>query len=294
MTKENNIDYAALKKGGFMRQVQKEHFSMRLKVIGGQLNCKQLKKIGETAAKYGKGYVHLTSRQGVEIPFINIKDVDAIKKELTEAGVPVGVCGPRVRTITACQGSAICPSAAIETTGLAEELDKRYFGRELPHKFKIGITGCVNNCLKAEENDLGVKGSVLPEWRGSSCSFCGVCEAVCAYNAIKITEEAGEKHLNFDKNACVYCGKCIKSCPEDAWQGKNGYLLSFGGMFGNEIKPGSHLLPLLLEKEQVFKTADAVIRFYELNGKAGERLGKTIARIGIDYLQKELSAALGL
>jgi dissimilatory sulfite reductase (desulfoviridin) alpha/beta subunit len=294
MTKQNNIDYAALKKGGFMRQVQKECFSMRLKVIGGQLSCKQLEKISETAAKYGKGYVHLTSRQGVEVPFINIKDVDAVKQELAEAGVPVGVCGPRVRTVTACQGSAVCPSAAVETSGLAEELDRRYFGRELPHKFKIGITGCVNNCLKAEENDLGVKGSALPEWSGTYCSFCGVCEAVCAYNAIKITGEAGEKHLNFDKNACTYCGKCIKSCPEDVWQGKNGYLLSFGGMFGNEIKPGSRLLPLLFEKEQVFKTADAVIRFYEINGKAGERLGKTIARIGIDSLQKELNAALGL
>ncbi|MDR1363549.1 MAG: 4Fe-4S binding protein [Spirochaetaceae bacterium] len=292
MAEENNIDYAALKKGGFMRQAQKECFSARLKVVGGQITCKQLAKISEAAAKYGKGYVHLTSRQGVEIPFINVKDVEELKRELTEAGVLIGVCGPRVRTVTACQGSAVCPSANIETSALAEELDRRYFGRELPHKFKIGITGCVNNCLKAEENDMGVKGSALPEWRESVCSFCGVCEAVCAYGAIKITDESGGKVITFDKSACVYCGKCIKSCPEDAWLGKSGYLLSFGGMFGNEIKTGCHLLPILFESEQVFKAADAVIRFYELHGRAGERLGKTIARVGAGVLQKELSAAI--
>jgi dissimilatory sulfite reductase (desulfoviridin) alpha/beta subunit len=292
-----DIDYAALKKGGFMRQAQKGKFSMRLKVIGGQLTGKQLAKIGEAAAKYGKGYVHLTSRQGVEVPFIDIKDVEAVKAELAGAGVSIGVCGPRVRTVTACQGSAVCPSAAIETSGLAEELDARYFGRELPHKFKIGITGCANNCLKAEENDLGVKGGLMPEWSKEVCTFCGLCEAVCPYAAIKV--EAEKKALDFDVKACTYCGKCIKSCPSDAWQGKNGYILSFGGMFGNEIRPGARFLPILFEKEQVFAAADAVIRFYEAHGKAGERLGKTIARgspsgeSNASLLQKELEAAVG-
>jgi dissimilatory sulfite reductase (desulfoviridin) alpha/beta subunit len=274
-----------------MRQAQKGKFSMRLKVIGGQITSKQLEKISRAAAKYGKGYVHLTSRQGVEVPFIDITDVEAVKKELTEAGVSIGVCGPRVRTVTACQGSAVCPSAAIETSGLARELDERYFGRELPHKFKIGITGCANNCLKAEENDLGIKGGVLPEWRGDDCTFCGVCEAVCPYRAIRVKAE--KKSLAFDVKACACCGKCIKSCPSGAWLGKNGYILSFGGMFGNEIKPGVRLLPILFEKEQVLKAADAAIRFYEAHGKAGERLGKTIAS-GTAALKECLNEALRL
>ncbi|MDR2658474.1 MAG: 4Fe-4S binding protein [Spirochaetaceae bacterium] len=294
MAEEISIDYAALKKGGFMRQAQNGKFSMRLKVIGGQLTSKQLKKISEAAEKYGNSYVHLTSRQGVEVPFIDVKDVEAVKRELEEAGVSIGVCGPRVRTVTACQGSAVCPSAAVETTVLAEELDKRYFGRELPHKFKIGITGCKNNCLKAEENDLGIKGISMPEWCDAKCSFCGLCEAVCAYDAIKIVSETEKEHFFFDKSKCVYCGKCIKSCPEDAWRGKNGYLLSFGGMFGNEIKTGAYLLPVLFERAQVFNAADAVIRFYEANGKAGERLGKTLTRVGFDVLKKELNMTLGI
>ena len=61
------VDYAALKKGGFMRQKQKNNFSLRLQVVGGNLTAENLKKIAEVAEKYGDGHVHPTSRQSVEI-----------------------------------------------------------------------------------------------------------------------------------------------------------------------------------------------------------------------------------
>jgi dissimilatory sulfite reductase (desulfoviridin) alpha/beta subunit len=285
-----DVDYAALKKGGFMRQIQKNRFSVRLKVVGGQLTTEQLRGISDAAKKYGKGYVHLTSRQGVEIPFIGLEDIEAVKAELAEAGVKVGVCGPRVRTVTACQGAAVCPSAAIETSALAQELDERYFGKELPHKFKIGITGCKNNCLKAEENDLGVKGGIFPEWKKPACTWCGLCEAVCPVKVV--TVDAQNQSLSFNASGCVYCGKCVQSCPSGAWEGKPGYLLSFGGMFGNEIKEGLRLLPLLFDKTYVFKAADAVIAFYQENAKPSERLGKTITRLGAEKLKAKLEGAL--
>jgi dissimilatory sulfite reductase (desulfoviridin) alpha/beta subunit len=285
------IDYAALKKGGFMRQIQKDKFSLRLRVVGGQLQAEQLKKIGEIADTYGRGYIHLTARQGVEIPFISLGDIEEVKGELGKVGLQPGACGPRVRTVTACQGSSICPSGIIETSELARELDARYFGRELPHKFKIGITGCKNNCLKAEENDLGVKGGLFPSWRKSACTFCGLCEAVCPAKLIAVDKEKPD--LAFNEKDCVYCGKCVKTCPADAWEGKRGYLLSFGGMFGNEIKPGLYLLPLLFEKARLFKAVDATIHFFETHGKAGERLGRTLIRVGPQKLQKDLEEAVG-
>ena len=63
------VDYAALKKGGFMRQKQKGFFSLRIQVVGGNLTAENIKTVAEVAEKYGKGYVHMTSRQGIEIPF---------------------------------------------------------------------------------------------------------------------------------------------------------------------------------------------------------------------------------
>ena len=68
------VDYATLKEGGFMRQKQKNNFSLRIRVVGGTLTAKQLAVVSEVAETYGKGYVHLTSRQGVVIPFIEDHD----------------------------------------------------------------------------------------------------------------------------------------------------------------------------------------------------------------------------
>ena len=77
-------DYAVLKKGGFMRQKQKNNFSLRLRVVGGNLTAKQLAKIAEVSDKFGDGYVHLTSRQSVEIPFIKLDDIDEVKAALAK------------------------------------------------------------------------------------------------------------------------------------------------------------------------------------------------------------------
>ena len=48
------VDYAALKKGGFMRQKQKGFFSLRIQVVGGNLTAENIKTVAEVAEKYGK------------------------------------------------------------------------------------------------------------------------------------------------------------------------------------------------------------------------------------------------
>jgi dissimilatory sulfite reductase (desulfoviridin) alpha/beta subunit len=281
------IDYATLKKGGFMRQKQKGYFSLRLQVVGGNLTAENIKTVAEVAEKYGKGYVHMTSRQGIEIPFIYIDDIDVVKEKLAEGGVKPGVCGPRVRTVTACQGSAVCPSGCIDTYAIAQELDEHYFGRDLPHKFKFGVTGCQNNCLKAEENDLGIKGGMEVNWVADKCINCGVCEKACREGAIKCT--GTEVLLEADK--CTYCGRCVKSCPTEAWEGESGYLVSFGGLFGNKIYKGEQLLPIIHDKETLFRVSDAAIGFFEEHAKAGERFRFTLQRVGEEKFEQKIREA---
>ena len=281
------VDYNALKNGGFMRQAQKNHFSLRLKVVGGNLTAEQLLTIAEISKKYGAGHVHLTSRQGMEIPFIKLDDVEAVKAELEAGGVNTGVCGPRVRTVTACQGSEICPSGCIDTYPVALEISERYFGRELPHKFKFGVTGCMNNCLKAEENDLGVKGGYTIEWIKGSCALCGVCAKVCREGAVTQTDGG----ILLDEAKCSYCGRCVKSCPFYAWKGEAGYILSFGGMFGNLIAKGRQFLPVINDKEILFRVADAALDYFDKHANPGERFRVTIERTGWDYFIEEMEAA---
>lgn len=281
------IDYATLKKGGFMRQKQKGYFSLRLGVVGGQVTAEQLAAVTEVANTYGHGYIHLTSRQGIEIPFINIKDIDAVKDALAEGGIAPGVCGPRVRTVTACQGNAVCPNSCIDTESIAQELNDRYFGRELPHKFKFGVTGCQNNCLKAEENDCGIKGGLSVTWVQEKCISCGVCVKACREKAITLDDGV----ISVDYEKCNNCGRCAFSCPTEAYETEEGYYVYFGGLFGNTINKGASLVPFIKDRETLLRVCDAALVFFNDNAKPGERFKFTLDRVGIDKFKDKVMEA---
>ncbi|RCX17255.1 dissimilatory sulfite reductase (desulfoviridin) alpha/beta subunit [Anaerobacterium chartisolvens] len=279
-----------LKKQGFLNQVQKDRFSLRLRVAGGRVKAEALKKVYELAERYGAGYVHMTSRQSIEIPFIKLQDIDAVKRELTEAGLEPGAGGARVRTITACQGNAVCRSGLIDTADIADEFNLRYYARELPHKFKLGITGCRNNCLKAEENDLGVKGGMKPLWNEEGCSFCGLCMNICPAKAIKVSKK--DRLLNFNEGNCLYCGRCVKACPVNAWEGKPGFIIYFGGLFGNRIAIGRRLLPIIFAKKELHKIVEVTLKFFGDHAKKGERFRNTLDRVGWELFDDTLKEAL--
>lgn len=284
------VDYGQLKKDCFINQTDKEHFVLRIKVVGGQLQAEKLKKVYEIAEKFGRGYVHMTSRQSIEIPFIELKDIEEVKQEMEASGLERAACGAAVRTITACQGKTVCSSGQIDASELAQEFDERYYGRELPHKFKLGITGCRNNCLKAEENDLGIKGGVAVHWNEIACTFCGLCEKVCPTKAIAVDKK--NKRLIFHEEDCINCGRCVKACPTKAWEGKEGFILYFGGLFGNKIAIGKKLIPILFEKEDVHKIVEATLAFFTKHGKKSERFRNTVDRVGWELLQEAIEEAL--
>lgn len=281
------IDYASLKKNGFLKQKQKGMFSLRLQIVGGHVTAENLIKIYEVAEKYGKGYVHLTSRQSVEIPYIKYEDIEEVKEELAKGGCKTAAIGPRVRTVTACQGNTLCSSGNVDAYHIAVELDKRYYGKDLPHKFKFGVTGCQNNCLKAEENDLGIKGAMEVYWKEDNCIFCGACQKACRAGAIKMEDNT----LTLDKEMCTNCGRCEKACPKNAITGEIAYIVSFGGLFGNTIHRGDAFLPLIKSEEQLFRITDEALKFFRDNGKSGERFKYTIDRIGVDQFKKVMKDA---
>lgn len=282
-------DVKALKKGGFMRQSQKDYFSMRLRVAGGHLKSEQILKITEIAEKYGQGYIHLTARQGVEIPFIHLNDIEEAKKILADAGVSTGVCGPTVRTVTGCQGSYICPAGKYDTRPLIEEIDSRFYGAPVPHKFKIGMSACINNCLKTEENDFGITGVVEPVWESSLCTYCGICEAICKDRAIKVSSDK----LEFYLEKCTFCGDCIKACPTNAWKEKRkGFRISVGGKMGRHPKLGTIIFEIVEDRNEVIGMIEKTLDFFREFGNPRERFADTLERVGIEKLVSCLKQAV--
>ncbi|MDR2460179.1 MAG: 4Fe-4S binding protein [Deltaproteobacteria bacterium] len=285
------IDLLALKSGGFMPQKQKNNFSLRIKVVGGNLTAEQLQVVTKAALKFGKGKVHLTSRQALEIPFVKYKDVEPIQKFLAKGGVVPGVSGPKVRTVCACQGASICPWGLIDTTTLAEQLSGKFSGTPIPSKFKLGVTGCPNNCLKAEQHDLGVKGGFFIDLEWEKCKKCGLCVKSCRYKALTLIKDKG---MEIDPIKCVNCGKCVKVCPVKAWKGTPGYRVYFGGTFGNRINIGRAIFPLISDLKIVFTLVKSSLDYFGRYGSKGERFRTCLDREGWDKFSLALQDASGL
>lgn len=274
-----------LKSGGLMKQKEKGLFSLRLRIVGGFVNASQLIKLSEIANKYGKGYIHLTTRQGVEIPNINLKDFEKVKKSLNETGLQMGACGQRVRTVTACQGKE-CSHGLIDCFSLAKDIDREYFGiGGHPHKFKIGITGCPNGCIKPQENDLGIMGRLRKKFIKEKCNYCGLCASVCPVKAIEVNKDS--KDIVFYEDKCIGCGDCVHSCPTSAWQKRQeGYSIFVGGKMGKFPKLGIKAFDFVETKEKVSEIIKKTLEFYKKEGSSGERFGDTLERTGIDKYKK--------
>lgn len=149
----------ALKAQAMMVEKGGREFTVRLGVTGGHLQAGHLRAIAALAEQYGAGDVHLTTRQGVEIPHVPYERLAALREALEATGLQLAPAGRCVRGITACPGGS-CPRGFIDSQRLAQRLRANVGARGgLPHKFKIAVSGCPNGCTKPTENDLGVMGS---------------------------------------------------------------------------------------------------------------------------------------
>jgi len=133
-------------KGGIITERDAELCTVRIRAPAGILSVEQVRGIAAIAKKYGSGTVHCTTRQTIEIPHVNPKSLKKIEKSLEKNGTPVGSERDEIVNIMACPGIERCKFANIDTIGLAKKIDKKLFGKEMPVKIRIAISGCPN-CL---------------------------------------------------------------------------------------------------------------------------------------------------
>lgn len=93
-------------------------------------------------------------------------------------------------------------------------------------------------------------------------------------------------YVSVEESKCNFCGRCCKACPTDAWDTIPGYIVSFGGLFGNSISKGEAIIPFIEDKETLLKVCDATIQFFADHAKAGERFKFTLDRVGREKFEK--------
>ena len=273
--KTGELDFRTLKTGGIIKQRQKDLFTVRLKCPGGRVPLDRLAKIVEVARKYGRGYVHLSVRQSVEIPYVNFKDIGAVQRELAEVGQEIASCGARVRVPTACSGCEYNPNGLMDTQKMAAAMTERFFGKQRPlaHKFKVVFSGCPINCVRTFDSDLGFQGAVKPFWARETCIGCRICADACQEGAIAGDPETGEPIYSPEK--CLYCADCIRSCPTESWQAElTGWVVRVGGKHGRHPIIGQRVAQFAPD-ELVPEIIEAVLQWYEqtAQGKGRVRLG---------------------
>jgi len=282
------LSEAARKSGGIIPQRQANLFALRLRVPAGGISAAQLATVAGVASRYGRGAVHLTLRQGIEIQYVPFADIPAALAELADVGLELGACGRRVRVVTACPGAAVCPNGLGDAQALAKRLDDRYFGlSDLPHKVKIAVAGCPSACAKPQENDIGlmaVAAPVLTESEEAGCIGCGLCARKCPAQAIALVQ--GKPVI--DRARCLHDGKCINVCPTGALRAeRTGWQMYVGGKCGKEPRIGVPLVAFLSDAEAE-DLVGRVIAAYRQLGKPGERLGTLVERLGLQALAREV------
>jgi dissimilatory sulfite reductase (desulfoviridin) alpha/beta subunit len=278
-----------VKKQGFLSNKDQVHFSARVITENGVLNARQLRNLSDAADKFGNGNISFTSRLAVELPGISYADIPAFQAHIAAENMVTGGTGAKVRPVVACKGT-VCMFGNIDTQKLATEIHKRFymgFGQViLPHKFKIAVGGCPNNCVKPDLNDVGIIGQKVPLYDPSLCKGCAKCTVVaaCPMQACSIRGEV----MKIDREVCNNCGLCIDKCPYNALtDGEVGYKVTIGGRWGKHIRIGTPLNQVFT-KDEAMDIIEKTILLFKDRGIPGERFSTMIERLGVAVTEQML------
>ena len=286
-----NEQITSVKGRGFLRNRGTDCFSGRIVTVAGLFTPDQLHAIAECSEKYGNGKVIFTARLAAEIvgiPFDKIPEAEAF---MAERGLYFGGTGAKVRPITACKGTT-CVYGNIDTQALAKVIyDKFYIGMrdvKLPHKFKIGVGGCPNSCMKPSLNDVGVEGCRAFSFDSELCRGCKKCAVAesCPTKAVSVVN--GKAVI--DTSKCTSCGVCVGKCPFGAVPKEAASVcrIFVGGTWGKTQRMGT-LLNSVYSADEVPSVIEKVMLWYKENGYVKERLGATVDRIGTDALEAAIN-----
>lgn len=197
-----------------------------------------------------------------------------------------------MRPVVACKGTT-CQYGLLDSYALSDKIHERFFhgyaSVKLPHKFKIAVGGCPNNCVKPDLNDFGIVGQRVPAIDLEKCRGCKICQVslACPVEASQVVDGK----LVIDPDKCNNCGRCVGKCPFKASEESvYGYRVYIGGRWGKRVAHGQKLDKIFLDEEEVLSVLEKAILLFREQGNTGERFADTISRLGFENVQAQLMA----
>lgn len=135
---------------------------LRIAVPYGLLSSKQLRKLGDIAKQYDKGYGHFSTRQNLQLNWPKLEDTPDILEELASVEMhAIQTSGNCIRNITTDQFAGVAPDEVIDPRPMAEIMRQwSTFHPEfalLPRKFKIAVSGTTDDRAVVQMHDIGME-----------------------------------------------------------------------------------------------------------------------------------------
>jgi sulfite reductase (NADPH) hemoprotein beta-component len=149
-----------LLRGTYGQRQEGDLSMLRAKIPQGILTADQLETLADVAAEFSRGFLHLTTRQNVQLHFLKLGEVGEAMRRLADAGLTTReACGNSVRNITTSPTAGVAADEIFDPTPYAEALTRfllrHPLSSSLPRKFKIAFSGGGQDHAFASINDIG-------------------------------------------------------------------------------------------------------------------------------------------
>jgi len=150
--------------GVFFRKPTPGKFMMRIRMPNGFATGAQLSAIADLSKRLGNGTLDITTRQQIELRGYTLESVPEIWQRLRGVDLKTLQTGQdNVRNINGCPLAGLTPNELLDASPIVFALDQTIVGEQgnpefanLPRKFNIIVTGCIENCTHTESQDVAL------------------------------------------------------------------------------------------------------------------------------------------
>jgi sulfite reductase (ferredoxin) len=144
---EDDFRRFRLQHGAYGSRLHMEYSMVRIKVPGGEITPDQIEKIGSLAEAFSIGSAHVSTRQNIQLHWVQLEDVSEVMRGLVETGLTTReACGNTIRNVMCSHFAGVCPNEQFDATPYSMAIAKFFLRnpmcQNLPRKFKINFACC--------------------------------------------------------------------------------------------------------------------------------------------------------
>lgn len=163
---------------GIYGQRQQGVQMIRIKIPYGKVTSRQLLRIADVADEYSTGRLHITTRQDIQIHYVDLERTPELWAQLEKDEVTLReACGNTVRNVTASETAGIDIDEPFDVSPYAQAVFEYFLrnpiGQEMGRKFKVSFSATDADTGLSYLHDLGFIAKIQDGERGFKVLLAG-------------------------------------------------------------------------------------------------------------------------